>query len=162
MDHVMTTAERAGALVALRREAGMSQVELADAIGISHEMVDQMERGNAAIEKRTELAIMWITSQSKAPTRTRALIAHDVADLLDGAAEPGACNDEQRQRLNCLEDEWEVSGGPSVARALFVLTQQALEAPRAIMSRDAVHAPDQASLLRFKKLWRALANASAC
>jgi DNA-binding XRE family transcriptional regulator len=162
MDDAMTCSEHAGALMTLRREAGMSQVELADAIGISQEMVVQMERGNAVIEKRTELAIKWVTSQPRAATRTRALIAHEVADLLDGAAEPGACHDDRLQRLTRLEDEWEVSGGPSAACALFVLTQGALKASRATAPANAGQAPHQANILRLEKLWRALANASAC
>lgn len=40
-----------------RKAAGLSQAELAEKIGMSRETVGQMERGQAPIEVRTELAI---------------------------------------------------------------------------------------------------------
>jgi len=47
-------------LKALRMEAGLSQVELAGLIGMSRVTVGLMERGEAPIEKRTELAVRYV------------------------------------------------------------------------------------------------------
>ena len=47
-------------LKALRMEAGLSQAELAEAIGMSRVTVGLMERGEAPIEKRTELAVRYV------------------------------------------------------------------------------------------------------
>jgi transcriptional regulator with XRE-family HTH domain len=47
-------------LQALRKAAKMSQAELADAIGMSRETIGQMERGQAPIERRTELAVLHV------------------------------------------------------------------------------------------------------
>ena len=44
----------------IRREAGMSQAELAEAIGMSRVTIGLMERGEAPIEKRTELAVRYV------------------------------------------------------------------------------------------------------
>lgn len=47
-------------LKALRMQAGLSQVELAELIGMSRVTVGLMERGEAPIEKRTELAVRYV------------------------------------------------------------------------------------------------------
>ena len=44
-------------LRAMRKALGMSQQELADAIGMSRKAVGEMERGDAPIEKRTGMAV---------------------------------------------------------------------------------------------------------
>ncbi len=48
----------AAELKILRRRAGLSQSELADAIGMARETIGLMERGAAPIEKRTETAVL--------------------------------------------------------------------------------------------------------
>ena len=47
-------------LKAMRVEAGMSQAELGAAIGMSRVTIGLMERGEAPIEKRTELAVRYV------------------------------------------------------------------------------------------------------
>ena len=47
-------------LKALRMQAGLSQAELAELIGMSRVKVGLMERGEAPIEKRTELAVRYV------------------------------------------------------------------------------------------------------
>ena len=47
-------------LKALRKQAGLSQAELASAIGMARETIGLMERDAAPIEKRTELAVRYV------------------------------------------------------------------------------------------------------
>jgi DNA-binding XRE family transcriptional regulator len=47
-------------LKALRMNAGLSQAELGELIGMSRVTVGLMERGEARIEKRTELAVRYV------------------------------------------------------------------------------------------------------
>lgn len=46
---------------ARRKAAGMTQAELADAIGMSRVTVGLMERDQAPIELRTWLAVLYVT-----------------------------------------------------------------------------------------------------
>lgn len=60
---------RGSDLRAMRRDAGMTQAELADAIGMTRETVGLMERDQAPIEKRTELAVRYVVHVAAKPTR---------------------------------------------------------------------------------------------
>lgn len=55
-----------GELKALRRLTGMSKAEFAVEIGMARETIGAMERGQAPIERRTELAARWIAEHSAA------------------------------------------------------------------------------------------------
>jgi DNA-binding XRE family transcriptional regulator len=48
----------------LRRQIGASQAELGDAIGLSRVTIGLMERGDAPIEKRTELAVRYVAEHA--------------------------------------------------------------------------------------------------
>ncbi|WP_278983288.1 helix-turn-helix domain-containing protein [Sphingobium yanoikuyae] len=50
---------------ALRKSIGWTQDELAEAIGMSRVQIGLMERGVATIERRTELAVRYVTDQAK-------------------------------------------------------------------------------------------------
>jgi DNA-binding XRE family transcriptional regulator len=52
-------------LKALRKDAGMTQDELAEAIGVSRVLIGQMERGQAPIEKRTGLAVRYVVKKAQ-------------------------------------------------------------------------------------------------
>jgi DNA-binding XRE family transcriptional regulator len=52
-------------LKALRKDAGWTQDEMAEAIGVSRVLIGQMERGQAPIERRTELAVRYVVDQAK-------------------------------------------------------------------------------------------------
>jgi transcriptional regulator with XRE-family HTH domain len=52
----------------LRRAAGFTQSELADAIGMSTRMVNKMEAGEAAIERRTEMAVHYVATLANSHT----------------------------------------------------------------------------------------------
>lgn len=47
-------------LKAMRKAADMTQGELGEAIGMSRESIGLMERGQAPIERRTELAVRFV------------------------------------------------------------------------------------------------------
>lgn len=51
---------------AARVAAGMTQAALADAIGMSRKAITEMETGKAAIEKRTALAVRYVTEHGPA------------------------------------------------------------------------------------------------
>ena len=53
-------AMQASELKAIRKELGLTQDALADALGLSRVMIGLMERGEAAIERRTELAVHYL------------------------------------------------------------------------------------------------------
>ncbi|WP_242183182.1 helix-turn-helix transcriptional regulator [Sphingomonas sp. CARO-RG-8B-R24-01] len=47
-------------LKAIRKTLGMSQAAFADALGLTAKFVGMMERGDAPLEKRTELAARYL------------------------------------------------------------------------------------------------------
>lgn len=47
-------------LKALRASVGLTQQQLADALGMSRKMIVEMEGGKSPIERRTELAARYI------------------------------------------------------------------------------------------------------
>lgn len=53
-------------LKTLRKALGMSQQELADAIGMSRKSIGEMERGDAPIEKRTGMAVRLLVIEAQA------------------------------------------------------------------------------------------------
>lgn len=53
-------------LKALRKRIGMTQAEFAAALGLTGTFIGMMERGEKAIEKRTELAACWIAHLAEA------------------------------------------------------------------------------------------------
>jgi DNA-binding XRE family transcriptional regulator len=48
-------------MTALRKAIGMTQDELASALGMSRKAINEMENGDGTIDKRTELAIRYVT-----------------------------------------------------------------------------------------------------
>tara|TARA_B100000678_G_C18031651_1_gene430970 strand:- start:234 stop:416 length:183 start_codon:yes stop_codon:yes gene_type:complete len=52
---------QADQIKAQRKAAGMTQAELGEAIGLSRVTIGLMERGQAPIEKRTWLAVLYVT-----------------------------------------------------------------------------------------------------
>ncbi|HWW64660.1 MAG TPA: hypothetical protein VNZ43_07870 [Sphingomonadaceae bacterium] len=52
-------------LEARRKGVAMSQAGLADAIGMTREMIGLLERGAATIEKRTELAVRYLIERDR-------------------------------------------------------------------------------------------------
>lgn len=72
-------------LKARRKMAGLSQQELAAEIDMSRETVGKMERGDAPIEKRTELAVMYITQNRGPRPPSLDMIIEEVDGLLNAA-----------------------------------------------------------------------------
>lgn len=58
-------------LKAIRKELGLSQQQFATALGVSRVLVGQMERAQAPIETRTELAALYLQA-NPAVARERA------------------------------------------------------------------------------------------
>ena len=57
-------------LIAARKRLGLTQPQLAEALGITTSAIWRMEKGQRPIEKRTELAIRYL--QLKTPTKETA------------------------------------------------------------------------------------------
>lgn len=53
-------------LKAARKALGLSQEAMADAMGVSRVLIGQMERGKAPIERRTELAALYLAEHPEA------------------------------------------------------------------------------------------------
>lgn len=68
-----------------RKLAGLSQQELAAEIDMARETVGKMERGEAPIEKRTELAILYLTQNRGPRPPSLAMIIEEVEGLLTAA-----------------------------------------------------------------------------
>ena len=149
-----------GEFKSLRTDASMSQADLAQAIGMSRETVGQMERGTAPIERRTALAVRYVTQGPGRPKRTAADILHDVAETLDRAVVRGNANDDQMRRLERLEAEWKEARGAGIAGPLFLTTRGTLGMLRSATAGDPTQAPQQAELVRIKQQWRELALAA--
>ncbi|MGK6324646.1 helix-turn-helix transcriptional regulator [Sphingomonas sp. DT-51] len=56
-------------LKTLRKAAGLTQDQLAAAIGMSRVSIGLMERGQAPIERRTELAVRYLFEHAEAAAK---------------------------------------------------------------------------------------------
>lgn len=148
-------------LRSLRKRAGMSQAELAEHIGMARETISQMERGSAPIEKRTALAIRWITSKEGRPKRSLSTILNDTAEIIDAILVRGSATDDQARLLRRLHAEWGEGKGLGVADALFTFTRGSVGMLRASAEDDPMHAHSLASLTTQKQQWRALWRTTA-
>ncbi|MFQ3894628.1 helix-turn-helix transcriptional regulator [Sphingobium sp. R-7] len=70
---------QADELKAARKVMGLSQEQMAEAIGLSRVLIGQMERGQAPIEKRTALAVAAILSGGTSTQDTRSATMNDAA-----------------------------------------------------------------------------------
>jgi DNA-binding XRE family transcriptional regulator len=55
----------------IRKDAGLTQAELAEAIGMARETVGAMERGSVPVERRTALAIRHVTMRAEVQAEDR-------------------------------------------------------------------------------------------
>lgn len=53
-------------LRAARKAMGLTQAELADQLGLTMQFIGMMERGDKAIERRTELAVLYLVDHPEA------------------------------------------------------------------------------------------------
>lgn len=53
-------------LKALRKQIGLTQSEMAQALGLTQTFIGMMERGEKAIERRTELAARYLLEHPEA------------------------------------------------------------------------------------------------
>jgi len=59
-------AMQADELKAIRKGLGWTQAEMAEAMGLTPKSIGMMERGDAPIEKRTELAALYLKDHPEA------------------------------------------------------------------------------------------------
>jgi DNA-binding XRE family transcriptional regulator len=108
---------------ALRKMAGMSQVEFGAAIGLSRETIGRMERGSEPVDRRSELAMRYIAEKGPVPLRSLQQIHEKVAAILDEAAVRGRVSYEAVMLLRTLPSDWAASDGGSVGASLLQSAQ---------------------------------------
>lgn len=85
-----------------RREMGWTQAQMAEALGLSSNFVAMMERGEKAIERRTELAVRYV----------------QMAKLLDGYETGRISSTDEDERGELTVD----TSAEAIARLRFKLT----------------------------------------
>lgn len=138
---------------ALRRSAGLSQIALAAAIGLSRESVGRMERGHDAVEKRTELALRYIATMGVPSERPLAKVHNDVARLLDDAAVRAAPSVQRAEALKDALVNWTAAGGCEAGRQLIYRAQGVLGLINVTKPTDAAWLPVVSDLAKLKLEW---------
>lgn len=80
----------------IRESYGMNQQEFADAIGITREMVGQMERGQKGVSKATKILIENFLSKNKVPSSN--------TNVLDNNNATNISTSKDSQRNKLIED----------------------------------------------------------
>ncbi|QEH80815.1 helix-turn-helix domain-containing protein [Sphingomonas sp. C8-2] len=107
----------------LRKKAGLSQAELGDEIGMARETIGLMERGDAPIERRTELAVLYaIADRGHRPPTVR-MAFEEISGLLDRVEEAPqldlAALNEWLNDLTSAAKTWDELGGAVLGRELL-------------------------------------------
>ena len=87
-------------LKALRKGQGMTQDQFAAALGISRKVVNEMENGKAAIERRTELAARYLAAARAGLVVIRELERNHITAL----------QDEYREMIHTIEEALSLGG----------------------------------------------------
>lgn len=107
-------------LKALREAAGMSQAELADEIGMSRESIGKMERGQAPIEKRTELAAQYVIEQVRLRMATTITLLMEACKIMEDVDTFGVAYPKHIKGLREVFAQWAPLGGEN-AGAIEIL-----------------------------------------
>jgi len=142
----------------LRRLAGMTQIEFANAIGLSRETVGRMERGSEDIDRRTELAMRYVAEKGTLEPRSLREIHQTVADILDEAAVRGRVSIDSTRRLRTMNGEWAAIGGSAAGAALVLSAQGTVGMLSSMGDGDPYRNRAQAELRQLKLAWRAVAD----
>lgn len=120
------TAMQGNELKSLRRLAGMTQAALAEKIGMARETIGAMERDQAPIELRTELAIRFVTMSGQAANRPLDVLASHAADLAQSVLDGDPLDDDDVAQCQSLMTEWLDRRGTVVGYYLLMALNSAI------------------------------------
>jgi DNA-binding XRE family transcriptional regulator len=141
---------------ARRKEAGMSQSELADAIGMARETIGQMERGTAPIELRTALAIRHVTEGNIVATRSAVDTHRHVATVLADIVKKGRIDPDDVQELKQAAVDWLPGGGGEIGDWLVTAAISIATKIRSNEPGSAIFQANVAEFLKLQKAWMAI------
>jgi DNA-binding XRE family transcriptional regulator len=139
----------------LRHRTGLSQAELAAAIGMSRESIGRMERGSEPVEKRTELAVRYI-AEIKPQARSLLEIYEDVLQVLDDACVSGVPSIDRTNRLKVALEDWTEVGGSTEMRPLLYRAQGVIGAINVAPPSGPAWLATMRDLVELKLEWSAL------
>jgi transcriptional regulator with XRE-family HTH domain len=139
----------------IRVSAGLSQAELAAAIGMTRESIGRMERSGEAVERRTELAIRYIAEFGARPERTLAQTHESVARLLDDASVRASPSIERTEKLKQALDDWTAAAGSDEGRQLLYRAQGVIGMINVTDRDDPLWSRTMSDLTQLKLEWAA-------
>lgn len=140
-----------------RKGAGMSQAQLAEAIGMARETIGAMERGAAPIELRTALAVRFVTDGNIVGLRDRAAIHRHVAELLTSAVQGRAVGQDEHEELAEAVQEWSQGQYGATGIYLIMAANHLLLQMASGLGSVMMNAPHLAELGRVQHAWNAIA-----
>lgn len=138
---------------ALRQRAGLSQAALAQAIGMSRESIGRMERSTDVLERRTELALRYITEKGLPGEPSLERVHQDVAELLDDASIRSNPSSERSMRLKQFMQEWVSAGGSEIGRQMLYRAQGVVGLINVTSPDDPLWPRTLADLIQLKNDW---------
>lgn len=98
----------------------MSQAQLAEAIGMARETIGAMERDQAPIELRTELAVRYRTEGVASGPRSLQTLYENAVELGKSVLAEEAMSEEDTDEMQKLIIEWMNAGGGTVGYYLLM------------------------------------------
>lgn len=138
---------------ALRQRAGLSQAALAQALGMSRESIGRMERSTDAVERRTELALRYISENGLPSQPTLQKLHQDVAALLDEAAVRANPSSERTKQLRKATEDWVLAGGSDAGRQMLYRAQGVIGSINVTRADDPMWSRTMDDLLQLKRDW---------
>jgi DNA-binding XRE family transcriptional regulator len=140
----------------LRRNAGMSQTEFAEAIGVSRETISRIERSTEEIDRRTELAMRYIADNKIVGIKSVGELHAEITVILEEATFRGKVSGDRVARLNVIGFEWRNAGGGVTGGALLQSVQGIIGMVNTLGPNDALRDATYAELRQVKLAWLSL------
>lgn len=106
-------------LKAMRKQAGLSQGDLAAEVGLSQGFIGEMERGEKPIEKRTELAVRYLVEQRLGVRPSSDLVHEEIAGIFDDMIAEEKPDIMTRLALTKSKLQWIDAALPAIGLALL-------------------------------------------
>jgi len=141
---------------ALRMRAGLSQAELASAIGMSRESIGRMERSADTVEKRTELALRYIAQQGAPVASSFEQVINEANNVLDDASIHANPSMQRTEKLKHALEKWTAAGGSETGRKLIYRAQGVIGLINVTDSSNAAWHQIMSDLRAVKLEWQAV------